>query len=167
MVFPDSQVVAFPVLPCARPFIYSVAARETVGEDSERTEEKERERERRIGGEVQLRPYNFVADALLSRIPYIAIWIPTRCLGSISANLLCERAYARPCICLIVWRFAMIATCQLTALNNQIMAEAINRVERTLRRLWYRYHKWKEQYRTFSILYHLSWRHLKPFGSNY
>lgn len=61
-------MVAFPVLPCARPFIYSVAARETVGEDSERTEEKERERERRVGGEVQLRPYNFVADALLSRI---------------------------------------------------------------------------------------------------
>jgi len=58
-------VVAFPALPCAQPFINSVAAREAE-EDNERLEEKERERER--GDEVQLRPYNFVADALLSRI---------------------------------------------------------------------------------------------------
>ena len=75
MSFPNSRVVVtFPALPCTRSFINSVAARE-MGENSERTEEKERaeggrQSEKEKGGEseVELRPYNFVVDALLLHI---------------------------------------------------------------------------------------------------
>lgn len=63
-----------------------------------REENREREGERERETNVVRCNYGRAISWLMhfSRV-HIAIWIPARYLGSISANLLCECAYARPC----------------------------------------------------------------------